>query len=143
MHDSCKIQCYSQHNTKKNWGLFIFDVKYSKLYKELQFNNNTKYYVVSGSFEDYIKPLFPNSVCVIGSRLTQDHGDRTILGFNCYGEGKLMALSNLGVDHIDVFYTDSYDDLPLVKISKNTIVVSGDDLIRCNHLHEFIDYFKS
>jgi hypothetical protein len=117
-------------------------VQYSKLYKGLIFDTNTNYYVVSASFEEYIKPMFPGFVQIIGSKLTQDRKNRTVLEYNCFGKDKPIALLRHGINHIDEFYTDSYDDLPLAKISKNIIIVDGDDLVRCNNVYEFIDFFK-
>ena len=117
-------------------------VKYSKLFKGLIFDTNTNYYVVSASFEEYIKPMFPVFVQIIGSKLTQDRKNRTVLEYNCFGKDKPIALFRHGINHIDEFYTDSYEDLPLAKISKNIIIVDGDDLVRCNNVYEFIDFFK-
>ena len=117
-------------------------VQYSKLYKDLIFNTNTNYYVVSASFEEYIKPMFPIFVQVIGSKLTKDRKNYTVLKCNCFGKNKLSALLKHGINHIDEFYTDSYDDLSVAKISKNITIVDGDNLVRCDNVYEFIDYFK-
>jgi hypothetical protein len=117
-------------------------VKYSKLYKNLTFDTDTSYYVVSASFEEYMRPMFPVFVQIIGSKLTQNEKNRTVLEYNCFRENKRTALLKYGINHIDVFYTDSYDDLPLAKISKSIVIVDGDNLVECNDLYEFINFFK-
>ena len=131
-HLNDKLQEFSESN----------NIQYSKLYKGLIFDANTNYYVVSASFEEYIKPMFPVFVQVIGSKLAQDRKNRTVLEYNCFGKDKVTALFRHGINHIDEFYTDSYDDLPLAKISTNIIIIDGDDLVRCNNIYEFIDFFK-
>ena len=65
-------------------------VQYSKLYKGLIFDTNTNYYVVSASFEEYIKPMFPVFVQIIGSKLTQDRKNRTVLDYNCFGKNTMI-----------------------------------------------------
>ena len=53
-----------------------------------------------------------------------------IIGENCYGEEKVKRFYAEGgdVNSIDEFYSDSYSDSPLAKISKKAYLVKGNKL---------------
>ena len=55
------------------------------------------------------------------------------LKFNNFGINKLKKINSLGIYHIDNFYTDSFDDIHLMKISKNVFYVKGDKVSRINN----------
>lgn len=128
------IKCRAFANSNK--------VKFSKLYYTYNFVEGEKYYVVTASFEDYVKAILPEHFRVIGSNLSWDENDTPALGMNCYKENKLKRLMDIGVYFIDNFYTDSYDDICLAKESTHSTIVSGDALIQCASLDDFIKYFK-
>jgi len=111
------------------------------LYKKIVFNAEVNYFIVSASFEDYIKPIFPDFVRVIGSKLTRNSENMVTIERNCFGFEKVLSLRSFGINQIDELYTDSYDDLPLVRISKKVIIVSKGDLIECNNTAEFKRFF--
>lgn len=117
-------------------------IKFNKLYKELNFDQGIDYVIVSASFEDYLRPIFPDYVRVVGSQLAFSQRNGVSLGFNCYGDEKVKALIEQGVNHIDILYTDSYNDLPLAKIAKKIMVVDKDHIFPCQNINEFKTYFK-
>lgn len=117
-------------------------VNYNKFYRSLVFDSNINYYVLTASFEEYVKPIFPSFVEVIGSKIKKDRKDQIMLDFNCFGKNKLAALFMRGIEHIDEFYTDSYDDLFVAEISNKITIVDGDDLVRCSNIYEFKSYFN-
>ena len=99
----------------------------NKIYVNYDFNNlNEKIIIVSASFQDYIYPLFPQNVKVIGSKLKIKDNKVIHLDFNCYSERKVEILMKKGLLEIDVLYTDSISDLPLANISKKIILVKKD-----------------
>jgi len=110
----------------------------NKLYFNYNFNNlNEQILIVSASFHNYIYPLFPKNVKVIGSELGINKKKIVQLDSNCYSEKKVELLKNIGIEKIDVLYTDSISDLPLAKISSSIIIVSGNNYTKCSSYYEF------
>ena len=95
-------------------------------------------YIISASFVDYLIPLFP-AATVFGSEIEFDDNKVKSLKKNCYGKDKPQVLEEIGIDHIDILYTDSISDLPLAKISKKIKLVKGDRIIGCHNLKHFIE----
>jgi len=115
----------------------------NKLYFNYDFNNlNERILIVSASFQDYIYPLFPKNVEIIGSKLNIKDNKVIHLDLNCYSERKVETLKNKGIVEIDVLYTDSISDLPLANISSSSNVVLGDNYKKCININEFKNCFK-
>jgi phosphoserine phosphatase len=114
-------------------------IKTNKVYKEMSFEDRVL--IVSASFEEYLKPLFPKNVEIVASKLK--YKDNKVEGvlFNCYSKKKIDALKQKSVEEIDRFYTDSYSDKPLAKISKEIVLVRGDNQTICHSLKEFEEFF--
>lgn len=92
--------------------------------------------IVSASFVEYLKPLFPE-VKLIGSSINFKNDKPYQLENHCYKNEKVKMLQNEGVDQIDLLYTDSISDLPLAEISTQIIVVDNDSKILCQNIEEF------
>ncbi len=60
-----------------------------------------------------------------------------LLSKNCYGAEKVKRLKDAGIDQCENFYTDSYSDYPMTKISKNSYFFLDD------HIIKFEDYKES
>jgi hypothetical protein len=118
-------------------------IEFNKIFKELNFDQDIDYVVVSASFEDYLRPIFPNFVRIVGSKLDYSQVNGFFLKFNCYGENKVKALAMHNIACIDTLYTDSINDLPLAKISKRIILIRKDKKIYCNDLDDFINKTSS
>lgn len=116
-------------------------VKFNKVYHNLVFNIDSDYYIVSASFEDYLRPMFPDFVTVLGSKIKYEDHRSVALEFNCYKENKVKALKNLNIQRIDILYADSYSDYSLAQLANQIIIVNGDKEIVCNSLNEFKGYF--
>lgn len=55
------------------------------------------------------------------------------ISFLCYGENKVLAYrEKFGRSEIDEFYTDNQNDAPLMAISKEVYLVSGDTITKNN-----------
>jgi len=81
--------------------------------------------IISASFEEYLKPLFPNHR-VVGSRLSYSDENRVNgISVNMYSEEKKEWLHNQGIKEIDSLYTDSYSDKPLMEIAECTFLVKN------------------
>ncbi len=123
---------------------FRNEIKMNKIFYKFNFNEeNTIYYVVTASFEDYVKYFFPKNVKVIGSKIKFEKGHPVGLYFNSYKEAKLKALKKEKVNKIDIFYTDSFSDYPLAKISDKIVIVKGEKEIECNDFNSFMRFFKN
>ncbi len=82
--------------------------------------------IISAGFEEYLRPLFPDNP-VVASKLRYDAADRVSgLAFNCYGAAKVGALRLAGFDKLDVFYSDSYSDQPVMDLADTVYLVKGD-----------------
>ena len=83
--------------------------------------------ICSASFKEYIQYCYPEHT-IIASELYYKNGACEGLKVNLYGNKKKEVLMQLGISKIDELYTDSYSDLPLMKISEKKF------LIQKNHI---------
>ena len=117
-------------------------IRYNSLYSNLDFNADAKYFVLSASFQDYIRPIFPNFVNVFGSTIKYKNDSAKGILFNCYKEQKAQLLKKQNIQEIALLYTDSFSDFELAKMAKNIIIVNDNRLINCKTHQEFATYFK-
>ena len=119
-------------------------IRLNRLYRQMldTMQNDTHYFVISASFEAYVRPLFPENVTVIGSRLSYENGHVDSLAFNCYKEAKRSVLHEVGIFEIDLLYTDSYSDVALAKMAKRIVVVDRDNLKECENAKAFKECFS-
>lgn len=130
------------NNTLKKFGVFLFlkgidkniikqkskeyssKIKLNKIYnRDFQLYNLDDIILVSASFEDYLKPIFPN-VKILSSKLEYTtNGKVKGLKINLYSSAKNKELLKNGIDHIDILYTDSYSDKPLMEISDKVFII--------------------
>ena len=85
--------------------------------------------ICSASFENYIKCIFPD-INVVASRLKYKKNFSLSLDRNLFKEKKKTELNRIGISMIDHLYTDSYDDISLMKISKKITLINGKNKIR-------------
>jgi HAD superfamily phosphoserine phosphatase-like hydrolase len=84
--------------------------------------------IMSASYEEYLKPLFLNYL-VVGSKLRYDLNNRVDgIELNMYGKNKQKWLFDNGITEIDILYTDSISDKPLMDIAKTTILVKDNKM---------------
>ncbi len=110
---------------------------FNDLYKDIEYEKDAQYFVVSASFEEYLKPIFPDFVTVIGSKLIYSENQVSGLLLNCYKEMKKELLKSIGVEKIGVLFTDSYSDIALATMSEKMVVVNREGLIECDNLELF------
>lgn len=106
------------------WAQNMSDVK--QLYRDLHREDDV---VISASPEFLLRPACDalGIKHLIASRVDKKTGKCT--GENCYGEEKVLRFrAYFGDAEIDEFYSDSYSDTPLAKISKKAFLVSDDKL---------------
>lgn len=111
-----------------HWGRAFAPLIKTNHLLQTEFTKYPSAWVVSASLKDYVEPRFPNHK-VLASVLRY-RSDGTVTGYrrNLYGERKVAALRNAGVKRIDLLYTDSYSDRPLMDIAQKTILVRGDKM---------------
>jgi phosphoserine phosphatase len=84
--------------------------------------------IASASFTEYLQPIFPHNT-VIATEIEYDaKGFATGVRFNAYGKNKVTRLRALSVSAIDVLYTDSRSDQPMMDIAAKTCWVTGDEI---------------
>ena len=118
------------------------EIEYNFLFEKTDFSLN-EIYIVSASFEEYLKPIFPANVKIIASKLKYEDSKVVGLEFNCYEKDKITALKKVSINKIDTFYTDSISDLPLVNISEKTVLIKSEKQIICRNSEEFIKEIKN
>ena len=122
---------------------FVSKIDYNDLYKTFNFNTkDKKIIIISASYEIYLKHIFSKNVKVFGSKFISVKGITSEFSFNCYSTNKNHILQKNNVNHIRTFYTDSYSDVSLARISKQIIIVNNDKLIKCKDINEFNLYFN-
>lgn len=116
-------------------------ISLNKLYRSLDFADGNRYVIVSASFEEYVRMLFPVHVQVIASKLAYEDGKVTGVARNCYAQEKATFVRSEGIETFDCFYTDSISDLVLVKMSRESVVVQGDTSVACSNSKAFVECF--
>jgi phosphoserine phosphatase len=111
-------------------------IKLNKIHAA-EFKRYISPYIVSASFSEYLKPLFPEAR-IISSEIEYNNHRVVSLKSNRYGEEKCLALKDLGINCIDILYTDSISDLPLAQIAKEINLVKGDRIVKCDDLEHFV-----
>jgi phosphoserine phosphatase len=121
---------------------FSKGIKLNKIYYNDFLKNHPDSIIVSSSFIEYLKFIFPNNL-VIASKIKFKENKPVGLSFNCYGIEKRVKLNEIGIKNIDVLYTDSISDLSIVKISKKIFLVKCDSLVLCRTTEEFLEQLKN
>jgi phosphoserine phosphatase len=105
-------------------------IKLNRIYREI-FARTHQPVVASASFEALLTCLFQPPVTVVGATLRYNsRGEVEGLEQNCHGKQKVSRLNAIGITSIDRFYTDSFSDLAVMKISKEVYLVAGDSCKR-------------
>lgn len=127
---------------EKKFESYHETIKFNKIFDDLSFHKDADYYIVSASFEEYLKPIFPKTITVLGSKINYKNNKAKDLGYNCYKENKVSSLKNENIEKIDILYTDSYSDYALAEIAEKIIIIKDDEETVCNNIDEFKRYFN-
>ena len=105
------------------------NIKLNSLYKtdfEKYQNDQSIIIVASASFKYYLDELFPNSI-IFGTSLKIDSIRNTIVGIDVhpFKEQKAKLLIENGFNQIDIFYTDSKNDISTAKIAKQIFWITN------------------
>lgn len=132
------------NDTLKKFGIFLFlkgkekntikqkskeyskKIKLNKIYNnDFQLYNKDDIILVSASFEDYLKPIFPD-INILSSKIDYTINDKVKgLKKNVYSSVKNKELLKHGIDHIDILYTDSFSDKPLMDIADKVFLIKN------------------
>lgn len=80
-------------------------------------------WVITASWSAWVKPLFPENTQVIGSEFTKNTKQQWVVDPHTEGDEKVLALARHGIGSFGTVYTDSKRDAPLVKLSKQWVLV--------------------
>jgi len=83
--------------------------------------------VATASYEDYVKPLCSDHM-LLAAKLDYKDGKVSGLKQNAYGSQKVALLNAEGINKIDIFYTDSFNDQPLMNISSVVFLVKNNTI---------------
>ena len=89
--------------------------------------------IISASLGFILKPIM--DTLNITNWIATNYSVKTgkIYGNNCYGEEKVVQYNKMFAGkQLDAFYSDSLSDLPMMRISKQAILVDGDNLKEIN-----------
>jgi phosphatidylglycerophosphatase C len=87
-------------------------------------------FVVSASWEVYVRAFRPE-VTTIATSIEYAGGAASKMGNHCAGEAKAEALrARFGIDRVDEAYSDSFTDLPLLRMAERPFFVERDGEIR-------------
>ncbi len=129
------IEDYNDHiiNFSKSVTLNLSVVK---LLKEYHSDKRCKVFIISASDEYLIRVLF-KEVEVIGMKFMYKSINRSLaIVQHPYSDEKVKLLNDLyNVFMIDIFYTDSFIDLPCINISQSSYLVNGEKIKRINNEH--------
>lgn len=78
--------------------------------------------IISASFEEYLKILLVDEK-ILASQLEYKSGLVSGMKLNLFGREKKVALKEMGVNKIDILYTDSYSDKPLMSIATKVYLI--------------------
>jgi len=129
----------SKDKVKKVAESYSKRIETNSVYRQMDFSCDV--FVVSASFEEYLLPLFPSGVKVVGSKLEYKNGRVCNIMLNCYGKNKKKLLNDREIVKIDRLFTDSYSDVDLAGMSSEICVVKNDSVKLCGDLAEFKRYF--
>ena len=104
-------------------------IRLNKIYFKYFLKEHPDAVIASASFHEYLRPIFPDNL-VLSSRIAYDaQGLPAQVAFNCFGKHKVEALKEAGIEKIDLFYTDSLSDLPLIQLAKRVFLVKNEKVI--------------
>lgn len=88
--------------------------------------------ILSASFEEYLKPMFPE-YRVAGTQILYDgKGEACGIRRNLFGKEKRNWLVEQGIEKISVLFTDSFSDKPLMEIADKVFLVEGSSVKELN-----------
>lgn len=92
-------------------------------------NKNESDVIISASPEFLVRPIMEKLgiTGVIASVVDKKTGRYT--GLNCYGEEKVERFLKIyKKGDVDEFYSDSYSDTPMARLSKKAYIIDGDNI---------------
>tara|TARA_B100000795_G_C22800843_1_gene441841 strand:+ start:3233 stop:3835 length:603 start_codon:yes stop_codon:yes gene_type:complete len=117
---------------------YHLQIAFNHVFESIVYDKNTTYYIITASFQEYVSPIFPSFVRVIGSTIKYTNGRASDLAYNCYKENKRKMMDG---NYIDTLYTDSYSDFALAELAKEIRIVNKNKVIVCQGIDDFIKYF--
>jgi phosphoserine phosphatase len=83
--------------------------------------------IATASFQEYVQYLCKNNL-ILAAKLEYTNGKVSGLQQNAYGSQKVILLNKHGISRVDIFYTDSFSDQPVMDISTLVNLVENDTI---------------
>jgi len=120
---------YFKDWSKEKWQqhclAFSQTIHLNQLYRQTNWDQ-PGIWVMSASFEDWLKPLFPSHIKVAASTILWQNNQLKGIERHLIGQAKANFLRENGIQKIEILYTDSKADLPLAFMADAVVWVSGD-----------------
>jgi HAD superfamily phosphoserine phosphatase-like hydrolase len=92
--------------------------------------DGSRVFVLSASWEVYVRAFRPE-ITTVATPIEYVGGIARKMGRHCAGEAKAEALrSRFGIHRVDEAYSDSFSDLPLLRMAERPFFVERDGTIR-------------
>lgn len=116
---------HNQATWEQHCSDFALSVRTNQLFKSTYWQDGTQCWVVSASFEEVLRPLFPATISIIGSRAAKKEG-RWQLVQHAFAQDKARLLRERGIQSIARVYTDSMSDKYMMAMAHEIVWVAGD-----------------
>lgn len=107
--------------------MFSQQIKFNQLYYTTYQKKYPDAIILSASFKEMLFPLFSNNILICSEIYYRD-GVVHSLKQNTFSKTKVSALAQMQIKELDIFYTDSYADRPVMEIAKKVFLIKGDVL---------------
>jgi hypothetical protein len=129
---------WSEASWQNRCAAFASSFPLHPLYKEVDWKRPDRVHIVlTASPVDWVRPFFPAEVLVFGSELTFGRSGLQGLAHELSGAAKLKPLHEMGIEQLEVFYTDHPSDRPVALLAKQLFVVKGKEVIHCADMRSF------
>ena len=117
---------YTENELKAKGIEYAFGIEMNGVFEgQCRRYQGNRIIILSASFEEYLKPLFPE-YWVAGTQIRYDeNGVACGIRRNLFGVEKRNWLAEQGIEEISVLYTDSFSDKPLMDIARRVYIVEG------------------
>ncbi|HEU4607566.1 MAG TPA: HAD family hydrolase [Chitinophagaceae bacterium] len=126
-------------------AVYASKIKFNKVYfnqfKAASENENIIPIIVSASFHEYLKYIFPVHQLIASHIMYKNNRVRDI-ELECMGSQKVISLKKKNITWIDVLYTDSISDAAMAELAGKIYLVRGDEVIACSNYNDFIQQCK-
>jgi phosphoserine phosphatase len=110
--------------------MYAKKIKFNKIYESEYLKKYPTAIISSASFYEYLQFIFPKKYLLASTLSYNDKNEVVGLKKNMYSNNKVDALKEKKINNIDLLYTDSYSDKPLMDIASITYLVTKNNFTK-------------